>query len=70
MQAVCLTVAATETIACAGCFPFSFFFFLAATDATLKQQSTESAAQLLHIVASSAQHSIVQIWSGGSRKRR
>lgn len=54
------------------CWLFSFFFlfFPAAIDATLKQQSTESAAQLLHIVASSAQHSIVQIWSGGSRKGR
>lgn len=49
---------------------FLFFFLLAAIDSTLKRQSIESAAQLLHIVTSSAQHSIVQIWSGGSRKRR
>lgn len=51
-------------------FILIFFFFLAAMDSTLKRQSIESAAQLLHIVTSSAQHSIVQIWSGGSRKRR
>lgn len=69
---MCSTVAATETIACAGSFYFYFSFFslLAAIDSTLKRQSIESAAQLLHIVTSSAQHSIVQIWSGGSRKRR
>lgn len=64
----CLTVAAAETVAFAGSFTSPF---CVRTELSSGGRSVErAAAHLLHPATRSAQHSIVQIWSGGSEKGR